>query len=77
MLSLPAPFTLPLHPDLPLSGIDIRKCRVMSSKKMPLMLTFTINQHQQINNIIGGDRYFFITVIIIFIAPSPNQQSRC
>ena len=36
----PDKFQLPLSPNLYFKGVDVDKCRVMSSKKMPLWLTF-------------------------------------
>lgn len=33
----------------------MKRCRVMNSKKMPLFLTFTLNQNHQIRHLIGSD----------------------
>lgn len=37
-VSLALPFSLPLYAGLELAGVNYRKCRVMSSKKLPLFL---------------------------------------
>ena len=51
---LSVPFSLPLYSKLELAAINWTKCRVMGSKKLPLSLSFTVNQHQQLSSIIGG-----------------------
>ena len=40
-LVFPRRFQLPLSPHIELSGLDIKRCRYMSSAKKPLWLTFT------------------------------------
>ena len=55
-VSLSPPFSLPLYAGLELAGVNYRKCRVMSSKKLPLFLSFVVNKHEKTRSILGEKR---------------------
>lgn len=55
-VSLALPFSLQLYAGLELAGVNYRKCRVMSSKKLPLFLSFVVNTHEKTRSILGEKR---------------------
>lgn len=56
-VSLSPPFSLPLYSGFELAGINYAQCKVMASKKLPLFLSFVVNNHEKMKSIIGGKRW--------------------